>query len=294
MKDVLKVSVIFIILNHPTILKFSGALLNGNSIRCNKPKHLIVNVLRSYCSVNCDSKNNVSDGKVTSNVEANGAIYSVKQAQKIEHIHKLYPTPRLTLNNMFSVVADQLHNKDLKLKPEFKLINHVKNRSSWMCTYHLQWPEPKTFSSTSSSKQEAAHKAALQAITWLKLSNKIDNQGRPLIFGREEIKKIKDPSPEFVLDKAVEEKLCDIIEKYELNLSSSFEKIKDIKCDTLEETSKSDLKRHEELNETIRMPFQQRFEGVDVYLRDSSIQLPILKQRFVLLCYFYLHLSKIC
>lgn len=214
-----------------------------------------------------------------------GPIYTEKQEQKIEHIHKLYPSPRGTIHNVFSIVSDQLKKKELKLTPEFKLLKHAKNRYTWMCTYHLQWPEPKTFSSTSSSKQEAAQKASLQALTWLRLLNKIDNQGRPLIFDSEEINKLKSNCPEFVLDKVAEKKLREIIDKYELNLSSSFKKMKCVEEDALKETSKNNLKTHEELNETIRMPFHQNFEGVDVYMRDSTVQLPILKHRFVLLQY---------
>lgn len=239
---------------------------------------MFIENVRSYCSLSdrSDSKETALGIRSIINNEQQKHEF---QSEPIEHIRKLYPSPKNTLHNIFSFASEQLHKDELKLKPEYKQLKHGKTRLTWICTYHLKWPESKVFSCAASSKQEASYKTALQALTWLKSINKIDSQGRPLVFDHEEIKKIKHSCPELLLDKKVEKKMCEIIEKYDGNLRTCFENIRTIKEDSTEEISNENLKASQELNETIRMPLTQKFEGSDIYLRDKHVQLPILEYR---------------
>lgn len=121
------------------------------------------------------------------------------------------------LHNVFDVVSSELNRKDLKLNPNYKLTHLSKNKPMWMCTYNLHWPEDIKFSGMASTKQEASHKAALNALLWLRKNNKINEQGRPNLLKTEDILDIKKPQALILKDDEIE-KLQNVIDIYHKDL----------------------------------------------------------------------------
>lgn len=189
----------------------------------------------------------------------------------LERVHKLFPTPKNTLNNVFAVVSSQLKNNDLKITPSFRRLRHGKDNFSWMCSYNIKWPESKTFSHTAATKQEASRRASLLVLSWLKEQRKITEDGRPLVLDKEEVRTLRNAVFSLELSERAEEKLTEVVEKYDGFLLENFEAI----SSKAEETTYEELQRMEGM----KVPLNQRFEGANFYLKKTAVDLPINKFR---------------
>lgn len=231
------------------------------------------NLTLTYChtsSAKFESNKETDQNKnLAQNVDSSAPTY--------HGIEKLFPNPKNTLHNIYANVGEQLKNKDLRPSQEFKLLKHSKSRYTWMCNYRLKWPEEKIFTHVANTKQEASHKAAVQVLHWLKSVKKIDDKGVPFIFDEQEISKIKQSLPELKVSSNVEERLNEIVNKYEQNLSQHFY-----------ETMNQDIVAKEDPKKEVSQEFsdiltqftnEQNYLGLKSYLRVNPIDLPILKFR---------------
>lgn len=187
-----------------------------------------------------------------------------------------YPLAKSTLHNFYQQLGEHLKAKELKITPEYKAQMAGKGLHHWMCTYRLKWPEEKAFSGIDFTKRDAATKAAVQALLWLQSLKKIDGQGRPVIYATEEINKMKQTMPIFSMTKSAEDKLVELIDKYETCLSPHFEAVVNRER-VVSENADADYNEFSDVFS--KGPRQQQFLGPDVYLRRNPVSLPILKLR---------------
>ncbi|XP_028164022.1 uncharacterized protein LOC114355397 [Ostrinia furnacalis] len=113
----------------------------------------------------------------------------IQNEKNLTKIRQLFPQPRVTLNEFTAKTPQkvfEIHYKQHMVAGRKKLA-----QGDWTCTYAFIWPEKMKFDSTAISKRHAADKAATQALMWLYLNKRIDNQGNP-IYDREVISELRD------------------------------------------------------------------------------------------------------
>lgn len=240
---------------------------------CQKPK--IQNSIINYSRVFCTAKQTTDPVKNSNNFVFKPPEEKDEQQQQphpedVEHVGKLFPTPKQTLNNIFDAVSAELHNKELRVTATFKRIKHNKTSYNWMCTYNVKWPESKTFTQIATTKQEASRKASLMVLSWLKQLHKITHDGKPIVLGKEDIQKLRDTPFNLKLNEMTEAKLREVVHKYDEYLAKHFE-------DISEQSATSGVSVELQKLENMRIPFQQRFEGTANYLRKTNVELPITK-----------------
>lgn len=260
-----------IVLGNSSLLEFLSPQCFNNNGACSINFVAICQV-RTF-SEQSSSINSTSNGILHIKETANVSKFETDHG--IDHVINLYPTPKNTLHNIFSMVTQQLGNKNL-MTLEQKMVKKAKTNYTWSCTYHLKWPEDKSFSQTAGTKQEASRRAALHALLWLKRSKKITVDGKPIIFSRTEVASIKNVPPVYVLKSQVEDKLINIIETYETKLKEHFERITSDLSDDLVSSERGLQQQFDDF----KAQTYQKFEGPEFYVQKSPPKLPITKYRY--------------
>ncbi|RVE53921.1 hypothetical protein evm_001324 [Chilo suppressalis] len=102
-------------------------------------------------------------------------------SKELIHISKLFPQPRVTLNELSAKTPQKIfdiHYKQIAVKTKGTKKKMV--QGDWVCTYAFTWPEKNKFESTALSKRQAAEKAATMALHWLYMNRHIDGKGLPI------------------------------------------------------------------------------------------------------------------
>lgn len=232
-------------------------------------KNRIQNSFINYSRLFCTAKQS-TDAAATSNFLFKPPDPEEQpHLEEVEYVGKLFPLPKLTLNNIFNAVSSQLQNQELRLVSSYKRIRHSKTSFSWMCTFNVKWPENKTFSQVASNKQEAARKASLLVLSWLKQLHKITHDGKPIVLDKQDIKELREAPFTLNLQQQTEEKLSQIVDKYDTFLAEPFE------AALTQQNAENRINEQLQRLETMKIPFQQNFEGTQRYLRKMSVELPI-------------------
>lgn len=166
-------------------------------------------------------------------------------------------------------------NSTLKLTPSYKLVKDGKN-SKWICSYHVYWPEEVKFLAKDASKKEAALKASLVAMSWLKLQGKMTPDGAPIIYDNEVVKRItRKTIPTFVLNPETLSNIHKLTDLYENELLPTILADKD---DNDNRYGVSDTTFDAE-DIKIENNLKPTFLSLDKYLAKEEVDLPISKYK---------------
>lgn len=197
--------------------------LNNNSFKCftslsNHNRHSLITKQQID---NCKLYNNrllyisqyLGDKKSFENDKIN--------AKDLEILSIQYPQAKNVLHNYFTVVSNEL-KVNYKVSPVFKKSVTKKNDKNplyWTCMYHIKWPEDLKFQHTALTKIEASSKAACKALLYLQNSGKLLKNGSPVIYDKEDAKKItRESNFSLILDEMTETKLNTISSIFESNI----------------------------------------------------------------------------
>lgn len=167
------------------------------------------------------------------------------------------------------------NNKTIKLNPSYKLVKDGKN-SKWICSYHVFWPEEVKFLGKDTSKKEAALKATLAGLSWLKKQGKMSPEGAPIIYDHEVVKRItKKTIPTFSLSPETLTNIQKLTDLYKNELEPSIL------------TDKQDNESGYNLSDTtpdadniiIQKNRKRAFLGLDTYKAKEEVELPITKYK---------------
>ncbi|KAB0800786.1 hypothetical protein PPYR_06525 [Photinus pyralis] len=117
----------------------------------------------------------------TSTQRTNATNVARTEAVDTDKIKSLFPHPKGVLHNWFLLVSNALEDPKLKISPTYKSVKAGKNAVLWECVYTLKWPRSGQFSATANRKQDAAHKAALEALIWLYHNKLLNAKGQPIL-----------------------------------------------------------------------------------------------------------------
>lgn len=165
------------------------------------------------------------------------------------------------------------------MNPHYKLLKEGK-KSTWLCTYHLYWPEEVKFLAEDNKKSVASYKAAVAALAWLRENHKITQEGLPVIYNKEEIKAVTKKSlPVLTLDKSIIDKMKNIIQLHHSEIVPHIIKNKLEKAEKGEE-SEGELETITELKkEKLAVARRQKYLGLDTYLAKEKVELPIARYK---------------
>lgn len=151
----------------------------------------------------------------------------------------------------------------------------VKDRqgSKWICTYHIYWPEEVKFHSKDLTKKEAAYKAALTALSWLKSEGRLSENGSPIIYSNKEVKQLtKKVIPSLNLSPKTVQSIEKLLGLYENELSPSvLANIVD-KDETIDDSEETVSDADEII---IDNTCKRRFLDMNNYLSKEKVHLPI-------------------
>ncbi|KAJ8935402.1 hypothetical protein NQ314_012821 [Rhamnusium bicolor] len=203
--------------------------------------------------------------------------------EECRQILKLYPAPKNVLHNVYDLLSSEMNKKLLKLTPNYKSVKDQKN-SKWICMYHLHWPEEIKFLAMDTKKSVASHKAALVALSWLKNNGKINNEGMPIIYEKDEIKKLSRKTfPALSLDKKTVEYMKKIIELHQTQIVPHIIKSK-LEIDPNNNSLESESGLVEEPADiNLKSVNRQKYIGLEQYMAKEKIKLPIApyKEQFI-------------
>lgn len=149
-------------------------------------------------------------------------------------------------------------------------------KSTWVCTYHLYWPEEIKFLAEDTKKSLASHKAAIAALLWLKNNHKITNDGLPAIYRKEEVRTITAKTlPVLSLDESTVDKIQNIVNLHRTQIVPHIIQNRLDKAEKKEESEEESqvVRPLEDVN--LKTARRQKYLGLDTYLAKEKVELPI-------------------
>lgn len=208
--------------------------------------------VRPYCTQACNS--NVEDSSST-----------LVSENEMAQTRRQFPLPKQILNNLYDTIARDLKKPELKVAPQFKAIKHQKE-NNWLCTYNLKWPEDMAFSQISSSKREAANKAAIAILSWLKKTNKINERGIPMLLDNNVIKTMKNKQTPINLSNSTIQAMQELVVEYNDNFKPFLD------FEAIQNLSNKEVKNE---NAFVKIRSKQKFRGTAFYKLKEVSKLPI-------------------
>ncbi|KAK5649108.1 hypothetical protein RI129_004000 [Pyrocoelia pectoralis] len=193
-------------------------LKDNTFMDCRHNPILNVQVLNSVSSgkrfySTCASKlTNVKDDQSIEKENIKPEPAPAPEPEQIKTIKSLFPFPKGVLHSCFTLLSNELKERELHLSPVYKTVKISKKNSLWECTYNLKWPEAKKFSATATRKQDASHKAAIEALDWLYHNGKIDAKGNPNIYPSGDVPQLKKKYTELKLSGKALNHMTNIVE----------------------------------------------------------------------------------
>ncbi|KAL2724088.1 ATP-dependent RNA helicase DHX30-like isoform X1 [Vespula squamosa] len=134
-----------------------------------------------------------------------------------EDMSTLYPNAFNSLKTIYSIVKNELNEKDLFQIEYVQYKNN--NEIFWECILTVFWPKKKLFTSIQKNKSLASNDASLNCLYWLHAQNKLKH-GKPIIYTAKEIKaRFMKPIPIY-LDSEILEEVKQLLQIYELNVKN--------------------------------------------------------------------------
>ncbi|KAL1501953.1 hypothetical protein ABEB36_007176 [Hypothenemus hampei] len=193
-------------------------------------------------------------------------LESVSEDQPLLKIYHKFPHPKNILHNFFTILSEELKDKNLKIEPIYKSEEIKKGVMMWTASYNLKWPVEMKITARATSKKLASTKAASDAINFLQKHNKISTEGMPLIYHEREIKKLTKKKETVInLDKTVVDLLTNITQVFDKDLKPLVEST-NFKVDNLLE-DETEYKSH-----NLKIP---NYLGIQAYMAKEKIKLPI-------------------
>lgn len=195
----------------------------------------------------------------------------VESMGEVQHLLEKFPFPKNILHSYYYSLSEELKDKSLRVEPIYKCIK-TKHNSEWNCFYHLKWPENCKIQSHALTKKRASSMAALKCLQYLSENGKIASDGSPLIYTKEEVKKISLKTiPQISFDEKVITKMQNIIDIFSSNMSSVINKMdynqhEDEHYDVVD-------KEIDSINSFLSNP--PKYLGLHRYLAKEKIELPI-------------------
>ncbi|KAG5875068.1 hypothetical protein JTB14_018020 [Gonioctena quinquepunctata] len=185
---------------------------------------------------------------------------------------KFFPSPKNTLHSIFNLVAQETKNKSLNLSPSFRSVKEGKKPSVWICTYNIGWPKDVKFSARDTKKKLASDKAALAALSWLLKEKKITEQGAPIIYDEQDVKKISKNTCPITIDNWTVERMKRIVDVYQNEIEPYIQNGELIKYSDVED---NDFDTNTKENNILGTFKNQKFLGLGKYLVNEELKLPI-------------------
>lgn len=182
-----------------------------------------------------------------------------------------YPNPKGVLHSFYTIVFNELKlpnqiNSSCKVAPHRK----GEKKREWTCTFSIKWPKEKKITATAYTKGEASMIAALKVLQSLKNEGKISEAGQPILYNKEEFKKItKNTYFPLVFNKETEKNLVNICDIYENNLKNNLEN-----HESTVETEMQHLVDEENFSHKYSLD-RQRWGSVYNYVAKELVELPI-------------------
>jgi len=104
---------------------------------------------------------------------------------ELEEIKKTLPNSKSLLLNCYSKVSKEL-KLNSRLQPAFKNLKKGKEQY-WQASYHVKWPNQRSFSAIGKSRSEADQFAVLSALNWLKINGHLYPNGHPILYSSSEL-----------------------------------------------------------------------------------------------------------
>ncbi|KAJ8688617.1 hypothetical protein QAD02_024412 [Eretmocerus hayati] len=172
-----------------------------------------------------------------------------------KEIEKKFPEAKSLIHNMYQVVSSETKVKDALTSTAKKVC--VNNSDYWLWTYHVKWPEEKSFASAARSKGSASKSAALKCLYWLSMNGRIRNQ-KPVIYKGSEQKSLLSAPEELKIAESVLDKISLFLHNYESKISEALSKNDDLQ----ETVSRTKV-------QALQHPISNR--KVDVEMRNESL-----------------------
>ncbi|XP_066150364.1 uncharacterized protein [Euwallacea fornicatus] len=199
----------------------------------------------------------------------------VEHIAELRHVFKLFPTPKNTLHNFYSILCNELKDTSLKLEPLYKSMPK-NNAVPWTCIYNLKWPENVRVIALARTKKDASKMAAAKALEVLQKLGRLSPEGMPLIYQREDIKKLKKQKQTVVnLNTCTVKNLENIIQVFNNDMKDVVERV------NYQEYLEDELEKDAlvEGSDSVRFTEKPWFLGTDLYLAREKIVLPISKYK---------------
>ncbi|XP_056634981.1 ATP-dependent RNA helicase DHX30-like isoform X1 [Diorhabda sublineata] len=231
-------------------------------------------------NLSSDSNENVTQQSFLTNLELN-KIQQIYYAdtEETKQTLKMFPSPKNVLHNIFTLLVQETKNNSLHLAPSFKSLSNQRGGASWICTYNIGWPTQIKFLAKDNRKKVASDKAALAALTWLRLNNKITTNGAPIIYDKEEVKQLtKGSIPLLNLRQKTLENIDKIINVYEEKMNPHI-----LKCQDSSVIQSKDVLTVAQEHELHMKSITKKFLGFQKYIAKEKHPLPITayKEQFI-------------
>ncbi|XP_060518412.1 ATP-dependent RNA helicase DHX30-like [Cylas formicarius] len=236
--------------------KASKTLLNSNlRIKLMQNRHMTTNAI------------NEEKIQPVNETRKNDLVYV--NTPTIQELHQKFPNPKQTLNNFYQIVTEQRKDKSLKPSPIYKA---VKEKGVWLCTYPVKWPTECRVCATGKTKQTASTHAALRTLQFLKDEKRITEDGMPIVYSKEDVKRIIRETHEVLDLSNVLPNMQNIIDIYTERILPRIKDTEVVEPEIRKISSTED-------NLDIAGSHKQRFMGLKEYLSREKVDLPIARYK---------------
>lgn len=117
-------------------------------------------------------------------------IIKVDSLTQIKAVAQKLSNPKNAVHNFFSALADEMKDPAMKMSPTYKATGGKAASMSWVCCYHMKWPENIKVVACEASKQKASLLAARKVVDLLMTTGRLSPDGTPIFYNKADVKKI--------------------------------------------------------------------------------------------------------